>query len=36
MDAVIKLLEPGDEIISVNDLYGGSYRLFIKFLKNMG
>jgi len=27
MDAVLKLLEPGDEIISTNDLYGGSYRL---------
>ncbi len=25
-DAVMKLLEPGDEIISTNDLYGGSYR----------
>ncbi len=27
MDAVLKLLKPGDEIISSNDLYGGSYRL---------
>ena len=26
MDAVIRLLNPGDEVISVNDLYGGSYR----------
>ncbi len=28
IDAVIKLLSPGDEVISTNDLYGGSYRLF--------
>jgi len=27
MDAVLRLLQPGDEIISTNDLYGGSYRL---------
>jgi len=27
MDAILKLLKPGDEIISSNDLYGGSYRL---------
>ena len=26
-DAVIKLLKPGDEVISTNDLYGGTYRL---------
>ncbi len=30
IDAVIKLLEPGDEVISTNDLYGGTYRLFTK------
>ena len=28
IDAIIKTLNPGDEIISTNDLYGGSYRLF--------
>ena len=28
IDAIIKTLGPGDEIISTNDLYGGSYRLF--------
>jgi cystathionine beta-lyase len=28
IDAVLKLFAPGDEIISTNDLYGGSYRLF--------
>ena len=30
IDAVIKLLQPGDEVISTNDLYGGTYRLFNK------
>jgi cystathionine beta-lyase len=28
MDCVVKMLNPGDEVISTNDLYGGSYRLF--------
>ncbi len=28
IDCVIKMLNPGDEVISTNDLYGGSYRLF--------
>jgi cystathionine beta-lyase len=28
IDAVVKLLRPGDEVIAVNDLYGGTYRLF--------
>jgi len=27
MDAILKLLKPGDELIASNDLYGGSYRL---------
>jgi len=36
MDAVIKLLSPGDEIISTNDLYGGSYRLFRKVFEPFG
>lgn len=30
IDAIIKLFNPGDEIISTNDLYGGTYRLFTK------
>ena len=30
IDAIIKLLDPGDEVISTNDLYGGSYRIFTK------
>jgi cystathionine beta-lyase/cystathionine gamma-synthase len=28
IDCVIKMLNPGDEVISCNDLYGGTYRLF--------
>ncbi len=36
MDAVIKLLEPGDEVISTNDLYGGSYRLFRQIFEKYG
>ncbi|MGB2403929.1 MAG: cystathionine gamma-synthase [Flavobacteriaceae bacterium] len=36
MDAVMKLLQPGDEVISTNDLYGGSYRLFTKIFENFG
>ena len=36
IDAVLKLLSPGDEIISTNDLYGGSYRLFRKIFEDYG
>lgn len=36
MDAVMKLLRPGDEVISTNDLYGGSYRLFTTIFKPLG
>ena len=36
MDAVIKLLGPGDEVISTNDLYGGSYRLFRQIFEKYG
>jgi len=36
MDAVIKLLDPGDEVISTNDLYGGSYRLFRQIFEKYG
>ena len=35
-DAIIKLLSPGDEVISTNDLYGGSYRIFETIFKNYG
>lgn len=35
-DAVIKLLSPGDEIIAANDMYGGTYRLFMKVFEKFG
>lgn len=35
-DAVVKLLRPGDEVITGNDLYGGSYRMFTKVFANFG
>ncbi len=35
-DAVIKLLEPGDEVIAANDMYGGTYRLFTKIFAKFG
>ncbi len=28
IDCLLKILNPGDEVISTNDLYGGTYRLF--------
>ncbi len=36
IDAVMKLLKPGDEVISTNDLYGGSYRLFTQIYAGFG
>ncbi|MCC9137964.1 cystathionine gamma-synthase [Pontibacter silvestris] len=36
VDAIIKLLKPGDEVISTNDLYGGSYRIFTRIFQNYG
>jgi len=36
MDAVMKLLSPGNEVISTHDLYGGSYRLFTKIFEDFG
>lgn len=36
IDAVLKLLKSGDEVISTNDLYGGTYRLFTKIFENFG
>ncbi len=35
-DAVIRLLNPGDEVITSNDLYGGSYRLFRRVYERFG
>jgi cystathionine beta-lyase/cystathionine gamma-synthase len=35
-DAVIKLLSPGDEVITGNDMYGGTYRLFTKIFEKFG
>lgn len=35
-DAVIKLLSPGDEVITSTDLYGGSYRMFRKIYEKFG
>lgn len=35
-DAIIRLLEPGDEAIVANDLYGGTYRLFTKVFAKYG
>lgn len=35
-DAVIKLLQPGDEVITGDDLYGGSYRMFTKVFAKFG
>ena len=36
IDAIIKLLCPGDEVISTNDLYGGTFRLFTKVFEKYG
>ena len=35
-DAVLKLLRPGDEVITGDDLYGGSYRMFTKVYEPFG
>lgn len=35
-DAVIKLLSPGDEVITGDDLYGGTYRMYTKIFANYG
>jgi len=36
IDAIMKLLGPGDEVISTNDLYGGTFRLFSSVFKKFG
>lgn len=35
-DSVIKLLNPGDEVLCTHDLYGGTYRLFSKVFERFG
>jgi cystathionine gamma-lyase len=36
IDAIVRLLKPGDEVISINDLYGGTYRIFTKIYAAFG
>src|SRR5580700_10780740 len=36
IDAVVKLLKSGDEIIAVDDIYGGAFRLFEQVYKKFG
>jgi cystathionine beta-lyase len=36
IDAIIRLLKPGDEVISTNDLYGGTYRIFTRVYAAFG
>lgn len=36
IDAVAKLLRPGDEVVTGNDLYGGTYRMFTKVFAHFG
>lgn len=36
IDAILKLLKPGDEVLSTNDLYGGTHRLFTGIFKDFG
>lgn len=36
IDCLIKMLKPGDEVISTNDLYGGTYRIFTTIFEQYG
>ena len=36
IDAIMKMLKPGDEVISTNDLYGGTFRLFTTIFETFG
>ena len=36
IDCIIKMLNPGDQVISTNDLYGGSYRIFKTIFEKYG
>jgi cystathionine beta-lyase/cystathionine gamma-synthase len=35
-DSVMKLLKPGDEVIAMDDLYGGTYRMFARIYQEYG
>lgn len=35
-DSVMKLLKPGDEVIAMDDLYGGTYRMFARIYQDFG
>ena len=35
-DSVMKLLKPGDEVIAMDDLYGGTYRMFVRIYQDFG
>ena len=35
-DCVMKLLKPGDEVIAMDDLYGGTYRMFTRIYQDYG
>ena len=35
-DSVLKLLKPGDEVIAMDDLYGGTYRMFARIYQEFG
>jgi cystathionine beta-lyase len=36
IDAVVKLLKAGDEIVAINDIYGGAFRLFTRIYEKFG
>lgn len=36
IDCVLRLLKPNDEVIAMDDLYGGTYRLFTRFYQDLG
>jgi cystathionine beta-lyase len=36
IDAILKMLKPGDEVITTHDLYGGTYRIFTKIFQDFG
>lgn len=36
IDSVLKLLKPGDEVVAMDDLYGGTYRMFARIYQEFG